>query len=100
MARPTVMPAMIDSHGKPGIPGRATGVTTELDEVACVVGVVTIVVDDAERVVGCAELVWEVASPVVDELSCVVDEVSLVVDELMALLLVSLVEEVVAAEVV
>ena len=53
---PTMMPAIIDSHGKPGMPGIATGVTTALDDVACVVGVVTAVVEGAE-VDGCSELV-------------------------------------------
>ena len=44
---PTTIPAMMDSHGKPGIPGSATGVTMEDEDVAWV-GVLTTVVVNKE----------------------------------------------------
>ena len=32
-ASPTTIPAMMDSHGKPGIPGKATGVVFGVEDV-------------------------------------------------------------------
>jgi len=61
-AMPSIRPAMIDSHGKPGIAGNTIGVETEIVvELLVVVGVLmTVIVDTAELTM------VVVSAPVVD----------------------------------
>ena len=74
---PRIRPAIIDSHGKPGIAGSTIGVVTELvDELIVVVGVLETVTVDTEvlttAVVG--ELSVEIATVVaLDETVLAVD---------------------------
>lgn len=59
---PRIMPAMIDSHGNPGIGGNAKGVETELEmEVDVVEGGLTTVVVIMEVLTAVGELLVELA---------------------------------------
>lgn len=83
---PTIMPAMIDSHGKPGIGGNVIGVERELvldsevdSEVDVVVGVLMTVLVTTDVLVA----VWDELVELVDELmmELVVEEVLLLTIE-------------------
>jgi hypothetical protein len=88
---PRIMPAMMDSHGKPGIGGNAKGVETELEAdvvAACVVvvGVLTAVLVTTDVLTMVEELVALVAAVALVALVAVV-EVTGTVEVLAAVLL-------------
>ncbi len=58
-AKPTNMPATIDSNGKPGVGGRVKGVETELDEVLSIVNVATGVLTVVVEVVATTVWAWK-----------------------------------------
>lgn len=82
---PRIRPAIMDSHGKPGIAGRTIGVETELvAELSVVVGVLTTVTVDIDvlTMVLISELVVDTAGVVALAYTRVVlgvDEVAVVV---------------------
>ena len=69
--RPIISPAIIDSHGNPGIAGSTIGVETEIVELL-VVGILTTVVTETEVL----------TTVVVTELVVVIDSVETVEDSM------------------
>jgi hypothetical protein len=74
---PSIMPATMDSHGKPGIAGSAMGVETELVDCVVVVGVFWIVTVDTEVLAAVVEVLSLEVLSVLEVLSllAVVDDV-------------------------
>ena len=75
---PSMIPAIMDSHGKPGIAGSAIGVETEtVVELLVIVGVLTTVIVDTEVLTTVVPSELVVVSDVEEPL----DDVELVIEE-------------------